>query len=86
MRQEDLEFEASHGYIGKPSLGYIGRIYKNKNNACMHTQRTELTNWGRAGVKNAQDMRHGSAIKSTDCFLKVLSSNPSNYIVAHNHP
>ena len=38
LRQEDLEFEASHGYIGKPSLGYIGRIYKNKNNACMHTQ------------------------------------------------
>jgi hypothetical protein len=29
--------------------------------------------------------RDGSVVKSTDCFSKVLSSNPISHIVAHNH-
>jgi hypothetical protein len=29
--------------------------------------------------------RDGSAVKSTDCSFEVLSSNPRNHMVAHNH-
>jgi hypothetical protein len=29
--------------------------------------------------------RDGSAVKSTDSSSEVLSSNPSNHMVAHNH-
>jgi hypothetical protein len=29
--------------------------------------------------------RDGSAVKSIDCSPEVLSSNPRNHMVAHNH-
>jgi hypothetical protein len=29
--------------------------------------------------------RDGSVVKSTDCSSRILSSIPSNHMVAHNH-
>jgi hypothetical protein len=35
--------------------------------------------------RQTRDWRDGSVVKSTDCFPEVLSSIPSNHMVAHNH-
>jgi hypothetical protein len=35
--------------------------------------------------KLSEGWRDGSVVKSTDCSSRVLSSIPSNLMVAHNH-
>jgi hypothetical protein len=45
-----------------------------------------ITNWSKHSIKKSRAGEMALQVRTLIALLKVLSSNPSNHMVSHNHP